>query len=336
MEIVSMVLVGKVNKHLVGLINKAGGTAVGLCGTDGRIFTAIPSPNADKLGFVGEISSVDTSVLRTLVSDNLIPVIASVAADGTGQSYNINADTAAGELASALGAEKLLLLTDVAGILEDKEDVGSLVKEIDVKGVRKMMDDGKIAGGMIPKVNCCVKALANGVKTASIIDGRLEHSLLLEVLTDGGAGTMITGKRIFKRRYKKKAKSKQNRARSGKDQVKSKSKVNPLKKIQLEGLKLPKPQVVLLIQQDKGQNCKEGKDCIQVIQLEGTKAAYFPKSPLSRPTKTQDNLYVAPYFSPAKPLNTLAKIISSTLLIPPQLYKVHVGNPSPFPSFFNG
>lgn len=193
MEIVSMVLVGKVNKHLVGLINKAGATAVGLCGTDGRIFTASPSPNSDQLGFVGEISSVDTSVLRPLINDNLIPVIASVAADGTGQSYNINADTAAGELAAALGAEKLLLLTDVAGILEDKDDPESLVKEIDVKGVKKMMEDGKIAGGMIPKVNCCVRSLTQGVKTASIIDGRLEHSLLLEILTDEGAGTMITG-----------------------------------------------------------------------------------------------------------------------------------------------
>ncbi|KAJ0877631.1 putative acetylglutamate kinase [Helianthus annuus] len=110
-----------------------------------------------------------------------------------GQSYNINADTAAGELAAALGAEKLLLLTDVAGILEDKDDPGSLVKEIDVGGVRRMMDDGKIAGGMIPKVSCCVKALGKGVKTASIIDGRLDHSLLLEILTDGGAGTMIIG-----------------------------------------------------------------------------------------------------------------------------------------------
>ncbi|CAI9287877.1 unnamed protein product [Lactuca saligna] len=162
MEIVSMVLVGKVNKNLVALINKAGATAVGLCGTDGRIFTASPSPNAAQL-------------------------------DGTGQSYNINADTAAGELAAALGAEKLLLLTDVAGILENKDDPESLVKEIDVRGVKKMMDDGKIAGGMIPKVNCCIKSLAQGVKTASIIDGRLEHSLLLEVLTDEGAGTMITG-----------------------------------------------------------------------------------------------------------------------------------------------
>ncbi|OIT30044.1 PREDICTED: uncharacterized protein LOC109210538 [Nicotiana attenuata] len=193
MEIVSMVLVGKVNKHLVSLINKAGATAVGLSGIDGHLLTARPSPNADQLGFVGDIASVDPSVLRPLIDNYHIPVIASVAADKTGQSYNINADTAAGELAAALGAEKLILLTDVAGILEDRNDPGSLVKQIDIKGVKKMTDDGKVAGGMIPKVNCCVRSLAQGVTTASIIDGRLQHSLLLEILTDEGAGTMITG-----------------------------------------------------------------------------------------------------------------------------------------------
>ncbi|KAG5564836.1 hypothetical protein RHGRI_000885 [Rhododendron griersonianum] len=193
MEIVSMVLVGKVNKHLVALINKAGATAVGLSGIDGRLFTARPNPNSAQLGFVGDIATVDPSVLFPLINTNHIPVIASVAADEEGQSYNVNADTAAGELAAALGAEKLILLTDVAGILEDKEDIGSLVKEIDIKGVKKMVDEGKIAGGMIPKVSCCVRAIAQGVRTASIIDGRLPHSLLLEILTDQGAGTMITG-----------------------------------------------------------------------------------------------------------------------------------------------
>ncbi|KAL2241217.1 acetylglutamate kinase, chloroplastic [Sesamum indicum] len=193
MEIVSMVLVGKVNKHLVALINKAGATAVGLSGIDGRLLMARPSPNSSQLGFVGDIASVDPTILRPLVDNNHIPVIASVAADVTGQSYNINADTAAGELAAALGAEKLILLTDVAGILEDRNDPESLVKQIDIKGVKKMMEDGKIAGGMIPKVNCCLRSLAQGVRTTSIIDGRLKHSLLLEILTDEGAGTMITG-----------------------------------------------------------------------------------------------------------------------------------------------
>ncbi|KAL0332703.1 UNVERIFIED_CONTAM: Acetylglutamate kinase, chloroplastic [Sesamum calycinum] len=193
MEIVSMVLVGKVNKHLVALINKAGATAVGLSGIDGRLLMARPSPNSSQLGFVGEIASVDPTILRPLVDNNHIPVIASVAADVTGQSYNINADTAAGELAAALGAEKLILLTDVAGILEDRNNPESLVKQIDIKGVKKMMEDGKIAGGMIPKVNCCLRSLAQGVRTTSIIDGRLKHSLLLEILTDEGAGTMITG-----------------------------------------------------------------------------------------------------------------------------------------------
>lgn len=193
MEIVTMVLVGKVNKHLVSLINKAGATAVGLSGMDGRLLTARPSPKAAQLGFVGEVAAVDPTILRPLVDNNHIPVIASVAADEKGQSYNINADTVAGELAAALGAEKLILLTDIAGILEDKDDVGSLVKEIDIAGVKKMVGEGKIAGGMIPKVNCCIRSLSQGVRTASIIDGRVQHSLLLEVLTDEGAGTMITG-----------------------------------------------------------------------------------------------------------------------------------------------
>ncbi|KAL3843340.1 hypothetical protein ACJIZ3_000743 [Penstemon smallii] len=193
MEIVSMVLVGKVNKHLVALINKAGATAVGLSGIDGRLLTARPSPNASQLGFVGDIASVDPTIIRPLIDNNHIPVIASVAADLNGQSYNINADTAAGELAASLGAEKLILLTDVSGILMDRDNPGSLVKQIDIKGVKKMMEDGTIAGGMIPKVNCCVRSLAQGVRTTSIIDGRLKHSLLLEILTDEGAGTMITG-----------------------------------------------------------------------------------------------------------------------------------------------
>ncbi|XP_038709155.1 acetylglutamate kinase, chloroplastic-like isoform X2 [Tripterygium wilfordii] len=193
MEIVSMVLIGKVNKNLVSLINKAGGTAIGLSGMDGRLLTARPSPNAAHLGFVGEVAGVNSTVLQPLINSGHIPVIASVAADMYGQSYNINADIVAGEVAAALGAEKLILLTDVVGILEDKDDPESLVKEIDIKGVKKMIEDKKVAGGMIPKVNCCVRSLAQGVRTASIIDGRVEHSLLHEIMTDEGVGTMITG-----------------------------------------------------------------------------------------------------------------------------------------------
>lgn len=193
MEIVEMVLVGKVNKHLVSLINKAGATAVGLSGKDGRLLTAKPSPKSAQLGFVGDVARVDPSILTPLIANSYIPVIASVAADMDGQAYNINADTVAGELAAALGAEKLILLTDVAGILEDKNDPGTLVKQINIKGVKRMVKEGKVAGGMIPKVNCCIRSLAQGVKTTSIIDGRMKHSLLTEVLTDEGAGTMITG-----------------------------------------------------------------------------------------------------------------------------------------------
>lgn len=192
MEIVEMVLVGKVNKSLVSLINKAGGVGVGLCGKDGRMVMARPT-RGGSLGFVGEVASIDTSILKSIIESGAIPVIASVAADHDGQAYNINADTAAGEIAASLGAEKLILLTDVPGIMLDVKYPSSLVKEIDIKGMRKLVADGKVSGGMIPKVDCCVRSIAQGVQTASIIDGRLPHSLLLEILTDEGAGTMIVG-----------------------------------------------------------------------------------------------------------------------------------------------
>ncbi|XP_027078851.1 uncharacterized protein LOC113778039 [Coffea eugenioides] len=193
MEIVSMVLAGKVNKHLVTLINKAGAFAVGLSGMDGRLLTARPSRNSAQLGFVGDIATVNPTGLRALIANGDIPVIASIAADKTGQSYNINADIVAGEVAAALAADKLILLTDVPGILEERDDPGSLVKEVDIKGARRMMHDGKIAGGMFQKVDCCVRSVAQGVRAASIIDGRVRHSLLLEIFTDDGVGTMITG-----------------------------------------------------------------------------------------------------------------------------------------------
>uniref|UniRef100_A0ACD5Z3N0 Uncharacterized protein n=1 Tax=Avena sativa TaxID=4498 RepID=A0ACD5Z3N0_AVESA len=193
MEIVETVLAGKVNKHLVSLVCLTGATAVGLCGKDARLLTARPSLDTAEIGFVGEVARVDPSVLHPIIASGYIPVIATVAADETGQAYNINADTAAGEIAAAIGAEKLLLVTDVSGILADRDDPGTLVKEIDIAGVRRMVAEGKVGGGMIPKVECCVRALAQGVRTASIIDGRVPHSLLLEILTDEGTGTMITG-----------------------------------------------------------------------------------------------------------------------------------------------
>lgn len=191
MEVVEMVLVGKVNKSLVSLINRAGGTAIGMCGKDGRLITARPAGGG--LGFVGEITAINSSVLQGILRDGNIPVIASVAADADGQAYNINADTAAGEIAASLGAEKVILMTDVAGVLRDKDRPDTLVKEVDIKGSRQLIADGIVRGGMIPKVKCCVRSVAQGVRAAHIIDGRQPHSLLLEILTDEGSGTMITG-----------------------------------------------------------------------------------------------------------------------------------------------
>lgn len=190
MDVVEMVLVGRVNKELVSLINRAGGLAVGLCGKDGNLITARPE-GREGIGFVGEVSSVDIKLLDSLVKSGYIPVVSSVSADETGQAYNINADTVAGEIAAALGAEKLILLTDTPGILEDYKDSSTLLTKLDIQQARDLIGSGVVAGGMIPKVNCCVRSLAQGVRAAHIIDGRIPHALLLEIFTNKGIGSMI-------------------------------------------------------------------------------------------------------------------------------------------------
>ncbi|OCQ96847.1 acetylglutamate kinase [Nostoc sp. MBR 210] len=192
MDVVEMVLVGRVNKEIVALINQAGGMAVGLCGKDGHLITARPQ-GQEGIGFVGEVSGVNIKILETLSSNGYIPVVSSVAADDSGQAYNINADTIAGEIAAALGAEKLILLTDTRGILKDYKDPSTLIPKVDIREARELIASGVVSGGMIPKVNCCVRSLAQGVRAAHIIDGRLPHALLLEIFTDVGIGTMISG-----------------------------------------------------------------------------------------------------------------------------------------------
>ncbi|MGF1538996.1 MAG: acetylglutamate kinase [Pleurocapsa sp.] len=190
MNVVEMVLVGRVNKELVSLINQAGGSAVGLCGKDGNLVQARPV-DKEGIGFVGEVTSVDTGLVESLITSGYVPVISSVAADENGQAYNINADTFAGEIAASLQAEKLILLTDTPGILEDYQDPSTLLTKLDIQKARELIDRGIVSGGMIPKVNCCVRSLAQGVRAAHILDGRLSHSLLLEILTDEGIGSMI-------------------------------------------------------------------------------------------------------------------------------------------------
>jgi acetylglutamate kinase len=190
MEVVEMVLVGKVNKEIVSLINQAGGNAIGMCGKDGNLITARPEGRAG-IGFVGEVSNVNVQILESLVKDGYIPVVSSVAADENGQSYNINADTVAGEIAAALGAEKLILLTDTPGLMHDFHDPSSLIRQLDITQARQLVTDGIVSGGMIPKLTCCIRSLAQGVRSAHILDGRVPHSLLLEILTDAGIGTMM-------------------------------------------------------------------------------------------------------------------------------------------------
>jgi acetylglutamate kinase len=192
MDVVEMVLVGRVNKHIVNGLNKVGGRAVGLCGSDGSLVKARTYGDGSN-GLVGEVAAVDPAVLHPLLEAGYIPVISSVAADASGQAHNINADTVAGELAAALQAEKLILLTDTAGILRNRQEPGSLIRQLTLADARELIATGVVDGGMTPKTECCIRALAQGVAAAHIIDGRVAHALLLEVFSDAGIGTMVVG-----------------------------------------------------------------------------------------------------------------------------------------------
>ncbi|MEB3308154.1 MAG: acetylglutamate kinase [Cyanobacteriota bacterium] len=192
MEVVEMVLVGRVNKQIVNGLNQVGVRAVGLCGSDGALMQARTRGNGEH-GLVGEVASVDTTVLHPLLEAGYLPVISSVAADSSGQALNVNADTVAGEIAAALQAAKLILLTDTPGILRDRNDPSSLIRQLTLSGARQLIERGLVDGGMTPKTECCIRALAQGVGAAHIIDGRTPHALLLEVFTDSGIGTMVVG-----------------------------------------------------------------------------------------------------------------------------------------------
>ena len=188
-DIVQMVLAGKINKTLVNLIQMKGGHAVGLSGIDGGILEA--KVKDERLGFVGEVTKVRPQPIMDLLEKNYIPVVSTVAGDRQGNTYNINGDTAAAYLAGALGAERLIMMTDIAGILMDKDDPSTLIPQITVSEAKKLYDSGIISGGMIPKVDCCIEALEHGVNNVVIMDGRIPHSILMELLTDEGAGTMV-------------------------------------------------------------------------------------------------------------------------------------------------
>ena len=188
-DIVQMVLAGKINKTLVNLIQMKGGHAVGLSGIDGGILEA--RVKDARLGFVGEVVKVRPQPVQDLLEKNYIPVISTVASDRQGNTYNINGDTAAAYLAGALGAERLIMMTDIAGILRDKDDPSTLIPHITVTEAKTLYDEGILSGGMIPKVDCCIEALEHGVNNVVIMDGRIPHSILMELLTAEGAGTMV-------------------------------------------------------------------------------------------------------------------------------------------------
>lgn len=191
MEIAQMVLAGKTNKNLVKRLNMHGGRALGLCGLDGGMLRAVKMQGDVDLGLVGEITSVDVTPITDALEAGYIPVISTIGADEEGNSYNINADTAAAQIAAAIGAERLILMTDICGLLRDKDDESTLIPNVNVSEVPFLKKQGIISGGMIPKIDCCVEGVRRGVRHAVIIDGRKRHSILIEMLTDEGAGTMF-------------------------------------------------------------------------------------------------------------------------------------------------
>ena len=190
-EIAQMVLAGKINKSLVNLLGMKGGKAMGISGMDGKLIEA-KVKNTD-LGYVGEITKINIQPIRDLLEKGYIPVVSTIGCDNEGNVYNINGDTAAAHIAGALNAKRLIMMTDIAGILRDKDDISSLIPEITVSEAKKLFAEGVISGGMIPKVDCCIEAIGKGVQKVIIMDGRVPHSILMELLTDEGAGTMVVG-----------------------------------------------------------------------------------------------------------------------------------------------
>lgn len=188
-DVVQMVLAGKINKSLVNLLQIKGGAAIGLSGLDGHMIKA-EMKNKD-LGYVGEITDVDIKPIIDLLNNDYIPVVSTIGCDNEGNVYNINADTAAAYIAGKMGAERLITMTDIEGILRDKNDPKSLISCLDIPEAKELFDSGVISGGMIPKVQCCIDALEHGVHKVTILDGRVPHALLIETLTDEGAGTMV-------------------------------------------------------------------------------------------------------------------------------------------------
>ena len=192
-DIVQMVLAGKVNKTLVNLLEMKGGKAMGISGMDGRLIES--EMKDERLGYVGSIKKIHINPVMDLLEKNYIPVISTVGCDRQGNTYNINGDTAAAYIAGALEAERLIMMTDIAGILQDKNDSSTLISEVTCDEAKKLYEDGVISDGMIPKVECCIEAIREGVKNVVIMDGRVPHSILMELLTDEGAGTMVSGRK---------------------------------------------------------------------------------------------------------------------------------------------
>ena len=190
-EIVQMVLAGKINKNLVGMLTRHGGKALGICGIDGNRLVCRKAKGEQDLGFVGEITEVNAQPVLDALNNGYIPVVASVSSDADGNIYNVNADTAAARVAAALKAENLILMTDIRGLLMDKNDESTLISEVNVSDVPSLKKKGVIGGGMIPKVDCCVEAVRRGVRQSIIIDGRIPHAILIDMLTSEGVGTLF-------------------------------------------------------------------------------------------------------------------------------------------------